>query len=77
MLGGMQSYVLKLYRRVGTAKASKVIDRAHIGATGAAKAIEQARALFATARGTADFAMLFVKDGDVVWISEPEDASRA
>lgn len=62
-------FVLKLYRRFPPAAASKVIGRKNFQAGDRQQAIEEARKLYAGAGPGAEFAMLFMKDGDIVWIS--------
>jgi hypothetical protein len=67
----MINCVLKFYRRSPGKGASQVVDRAFFEASSKEAAIARARELF-DGRDNADtFAMLFVVDGDVMWISEP------
>jgi hypothetical protein len=66
----MGRYVLKLYRRTPPAKASKVTKRIGLEASDKAEAIMKARALYRDDRADAEFAMLFVAGGDLVWVSE-------
>jgi len=67
----MVRYVLKFYKRPPDLNASKVIDRAFFEAPDKETAMRRAKALFDASRETGAFPMLFIENGDVVWISEP------
>jgi hypothetical protein len=66
----LADFVLKLYRRFPPAAASKVIRHIDVQAPDRQHAVEEARKLYADASPEAEFAMLFVKEGDVVWVSD-------